>query len=52
LFIGYHSTRLENSVGFAKQKIELRDGRVFEFPEVTDEDVKQIGYLTFRVEVD
>jgi hypothetical protein len=38
--------------GFAKQKIELRDGRVFEFPEVTGEDVKQIGYLTFRVGVD
>ena len=38
--------------GFAKQKIELRDGTVYEFPEVTGEDVKHIGYLTSRVEVD
>ncbi len=38
--------------GFAEQKIELQDGRVFEFPEVTGEDVKQTGYLTFRAEVD
>lgn len=38
--------------GFAKQKIELRDGTVYEFLEVTGEDTKQIGYITFRVEVD
>jgi len=38
--------------GFAEQKIELQDGKVFEFPEVTEEDVKQIGYLTSKVEVD
>jgi len=38
--------------GFAKQKIELRDGTVHEFPEVTGENVKHIGYITSRVEVD
>ena len=38
--------------GFAKQKIELQDGTVHEFPEITGEDIKQTGYLTFRVEVD
>ena len=37
--------------GFAEQKIELRDGRVFPFQEVTDENVTYIGYITFRVEV-
>jgi len=37
--------------GFANQKIELQDGRVFEFPEIVGEDIKQIGYLTFRIKV-
>ena len=38
--------------GFAEQKIELRNGTVHEFSEVTGENVKHIGYITFRVEVD
>ena len=37
--------------GFAEQKIELQNGTVYEFPEVTDENAKQTGYITFRVEV-
>jgi hypothetical protein len=37
--------------GFAKQKIELQNSKVYEFPEVKGEDVKQVGYITFRVEV-